>query len=121
MKELDLALLSIKPKKASGPDGIINDMLRHIGPAAKKTLLAIFNQSWHLGHESSRWKEAVIRPILKKSKDKKKTESYRPISLLSCLSKLLERIVNSRPVWFLESQELLSSTQTGYTAAPKTT
>ena len=44
MKELDLALLSIKPKKAPGPDGITNDMLRHIGPAAKKTLLAIFNK-----------------------------------------------------------------------------
>ena len=75
MKELDLALLSIKPNKAPGPDGITNDMLRHIGPAAKKTPLAIFNQSWHLGHVPSRWKEAVnvIKPILK-------TDSYGPIA-----------------------------------------
>ena len=61
-----------------------------------------------------RWKEAVIRPMLKKGKDKKKTDSYKPISLFSCLGKLLERIVNSILVWFLESQELISCTQTGY-------
>ena len=55
MKELDLARLSIKPPKtAPEPDGITNDMLRHIGPAAKKTLLVIFNQSWNLGHVPSR-------------------------------------------------------------------
>ena len=69
VKELDLVLLSIKPKKAPGPDGITNDMLRHIGGAAKQTLLTIFNQSWHLCHVPSRWKEAV-RTILKKGKDK---------------------------------------------------
>ena len=113
MKEFYLASLSIYPKKTPGPDGITNDMLRHIGPAAKKTLLAFFNQSWHLGHVPSRWKEAVVRPILRKGKNKK-TYSYRPITLLSCLGKLLLIIVNSRLVWFLESQELFSFTQTGY-------
>ena len=72
MKKLDLVLLRIKPKNAPGPDGITNDMLRHIGPAAEKTLLAIFNQSWHLGHVLSRWKEAVIRPGLKKGKARRR-------------------------------------------------
>ncbi|KAK3774368.1 hypothetical protein RRG08_049024 [Elysia crispata] len=35
---------NIKPKKTPEPDGITNDMLRHIGPAAKKTLLVIYNK-----------------------------------------------------------------------------
>ena len=80
MEGLDLALLSIKPKKAPGPDSVTDDMLGHIGPAAKKKIQAIFNQSCHLSHVSSRWKEAVF----KKGKDKKKTDNYRPISLLIC-------------------------------------
>ncbi|KAK3803377.1 hypothetical protein RRG08_000315 [Elysia crispata] len=108
-----MALLSTKPKKAPGPHGITNYMLPYVGPAAKNTR-AIFNQSWHLGHVPYRWREAVIRPILKKGKDKKKTGSYRPTSLLICLGKLLERTVNSRLMWFLESKKLLSLTQTCY-------
>ena len=39
------------------------------------------------------WKNVVIHPILKPGKDHKDPASYRPISLLSCLAKLLERAI----------------------------
>jgi len=39
--------------------------------------------------------------------------SYRPISLLSALSKILERILNSRLVWFLETNKILANSQYG--------
>ena len=60
------------------------------------------------------WKEASIIPIHKKGKDKKDAKSYRPISLLSCVGKLLERIVNQRLQWYLETYGKLSYTQTGF-------
>ena len=52
--------------------------------------------------------------VPKKGKDKKNTRSYRPISLLSCVGKLLERMVNQRLINHLESNNVLSPTQTGY-------
>ncbi|KAK7114239.1 hypothetical protein V1264_000328 [Littorina saxatilis] len=53
-------------------------------------------------------------PILKKGKDPKKATSYRPISLTSCVVKTLERIVNERLRWYLESRNLLAPEQAGF-------
>ena len=60
------------------------------------------------------WKEAIVIPVPKKGKDKKNPRSYRPISLLSCVDKLLERMVNRRLINHLESNNVLSPTQPGY-------
>ena len=60
------------------------------------------------------WKEAVTIPVPKKGKDKKNPSRYRSISLLSCVGKLLERMMNRRLISHLESNSVLSTTQTGY-------
>ncbi|KAK7101444.1 hypothetical protein V1264_019826 [Littorina saxatilis] len=114
LRELEEALRKLKQKKAPGPDGISNDMLKHLGPGAKRFLLSIYNQSWSTGTVPTSWKVALIRPIPKKGKDKRDPSSYRPISLLSCVGKLLERIVNKRLLSLLESRSFLAPTQTGY-------
>ena len=114
MKELKQGIRKLKPKKAPGPDGVTSDMLKHLGPASRSTLLQIFNDSWRTGVVPSIWKEAEIIPIPKKGKDKKDPTSYRPISLLSCVGKLLERMVNRRLTFLLEAQNILTPTQTGY-------
>ena len=114
MKEIEAAIKQLKCKKAPGPDGATNDMIKHLGPAAKKTLLDLFNESWKNGTVPALWKKATIIPIHKIGTDKKDPNSYRPISLLSCLAKLLERVINRRLISFLEEQKILSPTQTGY-------
>ena len=63
--ELQTALK--KPKKSPGPDGIINEMLIHLGSAAVCKLLQIFNHSWEQGMLPRVWREAVMIPILKGS------------------------------------------------------
>ena len=68
LRELEEALKKMKQKKAPGPDGITNEMLKHLGPGAKRTLLRIYNQSWSTGIVPTIWKEAVIRPIPKREK-----------------------------------------------------
>ena len=69
LRELEEVLRKIKQqKKAPGPDGITNEMLKHLGPGAKRTLLRIYNQSWSTGTVPTIWKEAVIKPIPKKGK-----------------------------------------------------
>jgi hypothetical protein len=71
-------------------------MLTNLGKTAKKKVLPILNLSWKRGIVPQIWKNAIIILVLKKCKDPKDPNSYRPISLLSCLGKLLERIINNR-------------------------
>ena len=114
MKELKDALKKVKTKKAPGPDGITEEMLKHLGACSRAVLHKIFNHSWMKGVVPAVWKEAIVIPVPKKGKDKKNPRSYRPISLLSCVGKLLERMVNRRLINHLESNNVLSPTQTGY-------
>nr|KAG5697608.1 hypothetical protein BaRGS_001033 [Batillaria attramentaria] len=114
MAELNTAIRTLKTKKAPGKDGILNDMIRNLGPTARQKLLLIINQSWGTGKLPDQWREAVIVPIRKKQKDTTKKSSYRPISLLSCVGKVMERMVNTRLLKHLEENHLLSNTQSAY-------
>ena len=60
------------------------------------------------------WKEAIIIPIPKKGKDRHSKTSYRPISLLSCLGKTMECMVNRRLQHHLEKNGLLPHLQSGF-------
>ena len=112
--ELERALTQLKTKQAPGPDKITNDMLIHLGLGAKKKMLQIFNTSWKTGVIPKTWKKAILIPILKKGKCKTNVESYRPISLTSCMCKLMERIINTRLTWLLERNDVLMHTQAGF-------
>ena len=111
MKEMKDALKKVKTRKAPGPDGIKGEMLKHLGACFRAVLLKIFNHNWMKGVVPAVWQEAAIIPVPNKGKDKN-PHSYRPISLLSCVGKLLERIVNQRLISHLESNSVLSPTQT---------
>lgn len=113
-QELEEAMASLKLKKSPGPDKIHNEMLIHLGPKAQKKLLQIFNDSWRSGLTPQTWKVATMIPVYKKGKDKTKAVSYRPISLLSCIGKLMERLVNNRLVWYLEEKKLISPEQAAF-------
>ena len=114
MNELKDASKKGKTKKTSGPDGIIREMLKHLGACSRAVLLKIFNHSWMKGVVLIVWKKAVIIPFPKKGKDRNNPRSYHPISLLSCVSKLLERMVHGRLISHQGSNKVLSPTQTGY-------
>ncbi|WP_179118702.1 reverse transcriptase domain-containing protein [Solemya velum gill symbiont] len=47
----------------------------------------------------------------KPGKDSTDPTNYRPISLTRCLCKTMERMINGRMVWFLESNNLLTNLQ----------
>lgn len=114
LRELQEAMLSLKKKKAPGVDQITNEMLLHLGPKAKKKLLQMYNESWKSGIVPQIWKEATMVPVHKKGKEKSKADSYRPISLLSCVGKLLERMINTRLMWHLEEKNHISPEQAAF-------
>ena len=53
--ELEAKSRTLKTKKAPGPDGVTNDMILHLGPSAKKAILALFNKSWKSGTVPALW------------------------------------------------------------------
>ncbi|XP_076374296.1 uncharacterized protein LOC143258709 [Tachypleus tridentatus] len=97
-----------------GPDDNHYDMLHHLSPASLDVLLIVFNQIWQENVFPDAWRQAIILPFSKSGKDPKIPSNYCPIALTSCLCKTLERMVNARLVWFLESNNLLSPTQCGF-------
>nr|KAG5704148.1 hypothetical protein BaRGS_009678 [Batillaria attramentaria] len=114
MTELNDAVRTLKEKKSPGPDKVTNEMLEHLGTKAKAKLLAVFNNSWKTGHVPQSWREADMVPIHKKGKDRAKVDSYRPISLTSCVGKLMERLINTRLTWHLEKNNIITPEQAGF-------
>ena len=111
--ELDSALAA-SSDSAVGQDEIHNRMLKNLSEEGKKYLLDFFNYIFSEGVLPDDWKLAYIIPILKEGKDPLDATSYRPISLLSCLSKLFGRIMNRRLVWFLQRGNCLDKAQNGF-------
>ena len=114
MNEVKTAIKKLKMKKSPGPDGISNEMIVHLGNAALKKLLEIFNLSWNMGNVPQIWKDALMIPLHKKGKDKSNALSYRPISLTSCVCKTMERTINNRLQWYLEKEKLIAPEQAGF-------
>ena len=112
--ELEGALRKSKKGKAPGRDGITQEMLTHMGPKAKNALLRLYNRSWQSGTSPPSSRTAVIVPILKKGKAASDIASYRPISLLSSISKTMERMVNGRLYAYMEDNDLLDENQAGF-------
>ena len=91
-----------------------NKVIKILPLKIKKELLNIFNASLKFGYVPKIWKIAKIILILKKDLDPKLPSSYRPISLLSCVGKLLERIINTRLTEWAESKNILVDEQSGF-------
>ncbi|KAK7093030.1 hypothetical protein V1264_008689 [Littorina saxatilis] len=89
-------------------------MLQHLGNTALQKLLDIYNLSWKQGQVPQCWREATMIPILKRGKNKSKAQSYRPISLTSCVCKTMERIINQRLQLYLETQSIIAPEQAGF-------
>ena len=109
---LDL-IKCIDPSKATGPDGISPRLLKEAGMSIVPSLTRLFNLSLSTAKVPSNWKKANVIPIHKKD-EKNLTNNYRPISLLSVVSKLLERVVFKHVFNFLNEHELLTKFQSGF-------
>lgn len=104
----------IGKNSAPGQDGINRKILRQLPPTAVSLLANIFNQCLTLAHFPLPWKSSSTVMIPKPNSDPTLTSSYRPISLLSCIGKIFERILTKRIRDFLETNNLLPPTQFGF-------
>ena len=101
LKELEQAL-STTESTSPGEDNIIYEMIKNLPEDAKKFLLKILNKIWQISIFPAGWKISLIIPVKKPNKDPNDASSYRPIALTSSICKLMERMINTRLVWYLE-------------------
>jgi hypothetical protein len=99
---------------STGPDNIHNRCLKNHSELLVQHLTKLFNLILKQGYIPTKWKMANIILLLKPKKDKQHPSSYRPISLLSCLGKLLEKIIKQRLMLELERRNILPQHQAGF-------
>ena len=107
------SLIRLKRNKSPGPDQIYARTLKELNELLCLPFKHIFSLSLETGMIPDEWKHANVTPIFKKG-CKSNAENYRPISLTSLLSKLLESIIRDKIVDFLEANNLINYSQFGF-------
>jgi hypothetical protein len=115
-KEIENIIRSLKAKESHGYYEITTKILKISAPFISSPLTYIFNKS---GNFPSRLKYAIIKPIFING-DKKKIANYRPIDLLPPFSKILEKIMYSRLMHHLETNNILAPEQFGFRPSSST-
>ncbi|GBP97816.1 Probable RNA-directed DNA polymerase from transposon BS [Eumeta japonica] len=104
-------------RKAPGLDGVSNKAIKCFSQPLLSLLVAIFNACLQNCYFPSVWKEAEVIGIHKPGKPRDLPASYRPISLLSGLAKLFERVLKTRLSNHLFGKGLIIDEQFGFRPA----
>ena len=108
-KGLEKLLRQINPSKGSGPDSIPNRILKECA----EPIVPILQQSLDTGDLPKDWRDANISSIFKKG-DKHLPANYRPVSLTSVTSKILEHIICRHLLKHLEKNKILTNLNHGF-------
>ena len=110
-----VSAVRLLPNKSSEVDPLPVDILKQVIGELAPYFRELFNRSLTAGHFPETFKSAYITPLLKKpGLDATDVRSYRPISNLSIVSKLLERLVSRQLTDYLRIADLLPTFQSAY-------
>ena len=112
-EDVEKAISRMKVNSATGYDGISNLALMKTAKSISPQLMTLFNHCIARGYMPRCWKMANVTPIHKKG-SLNDVRNYRPISLLSCLSKVMERLVSDNLRNYLEDNNIITSAQYGF-------
>ena len=104
-------LINLDVTKSKGPDKTSNALLRNLSGSITKSLRLLFNLIANECVFQTKWKISEIVPIFEDG-DKQLASNYRPISLLSTVSNLLEKLIHNKLVSTLTN--IFSNTQHGF-------
>jgi exonuclease III len=110
------SIIKQSPDKQCDLDPLPTALLKKCLPVLATTITNIVNLSLSTGVFPTEFKQAIVTPLIKKpSLDKENLSNYRPISNLSFLSKLAERVVHNRLDQHLAQNFMYNSHQSAYT------
>ena len=119
-REVRQKLKTLKTNKAVGPHSMPMKILKTYSKFLNKPLSELINLFFAQGKFTTTLKIAKVIPIHKKG-EKSECDNYRPISLISDISKPLEKLVHERLYSFLEKEKLLFVGQYGFRNKRSTT
>ena len=106
-------LQSLSTKNSTGHNGISTKLLKMLAPSIIKAFTLIINQSLITGIFPEKLKLAKVVPLHKKD-DTLSMDNYRPVSLLSSISKLFEKVVHIQLSCYFKTHKLLYSSKYGF-------
>ena len=114
------SLLKLKPKLSYGLDRVPIKVIKEAFEPLALPLVHLTNLIIKTGKWPAAWKEALVTPGLKSGNPSAALSSYRPISNLCSISKLIERVLYDQMVSFLDEKGILPKEQHGFRAGHST-
>ena len=108
------AIYHLDACKATGPDRIPSIVLKMCSPELSPVLAKLYNKCLAKSCFPSCWKSSEVVPAFKNDGDRSDPGKYRPISLLSIVSKIFESFINDSLIKHLDSTGLFSDLQYGF-------
>lgn len=118
--EIMTILKDIRGRGAPGADKITNKALKQLPEEFHQVMANVANSSMKLSHIPKQWKHAEIVMIPKPGKNPSNPTSYRPISLLSTMSKIIERVMKHRMLSWIHEKQVISKHQSGFMSKRQT-
>ena len=120
-KELARLLMDTASTSAPGTSGISWHIMKEAWPAIKDHTISIANACLTIGYHPQLWRHALVVVIPKPDRaDYTMAKNYRPISLIECLSKLVEKGMSKRFLYDIDKHRLVPTTQFGTRAFSST-
>ena len=104
---------TLSNNKSSGPDGIVNEILRMLPTEIQETIHMLFIIVWATGFTPKAWKISNTILIDKNKGDETEASSYRPVGLAITLYELWTRLITNTLYEYAEANSILSTTQAG--------
>ena len=101
-KMVKKVVMNLDLSKASGPDCIPVVVLKNCEPELSYILTELFNKCLKESCFPDCWKVLSVVPVFKNFGKSSTAKNYRPVSVLSVVSKVFEKLVNNRIVDHLE-------------------
>ena len=119
-KMVRMVIMNLDLSKASGPDCIPVLVLKNCELELSYILAELFNKCLKESCFPDYWKVSSVVPAFKNVGERSTAKNYHPVSLLSVVSKVFEKLVNNRIVDHLETCGLFSDFQYGFRSSRST-
>ena len=112
--EIAKTINKLNTKKAPGPGKINNKIIQLTIASLLDIIHNLYNICWLKGYHPNNWKIPKSILINKPNKTKKDPNNYRPIALINCLAKIMEKIINVRLTNYIEQNDIINKEQAGF-------